>query len=382
MNRTSMSRAVWWLVPLALLAACTSERITTSRSSDSTEPAGTVDTLTTEVESSPIGWTSVGEDPRVQIGSLEVPIDHADASKGTFDLYLARHLADPGMRIGSLLVNPGGPGFGGSDFAIYAESVYSKTLLDRFDIVGWDPRGTGLSEPAIDCTDDYDHFFAGTDITPDTPDAEQQIEAVNAVLDECGKDTETLARLLQLGHLDPHTHRVHLPYTHPVHESEPERHCSLLWWAFMGEWDHHFELIALLLMRGADADAQEEFMENRTPREFARERLEDRYMANREKQFSYILILMGEPSNDYPVKWGLNYAAGKGYFYGVQRLARTVGGCEEAIKHNEVELEKAKAQWDKFYFVRNDPEECTIWFDDLAAHIRILERIREYLVRS
>ena len=175
MNRTSMSRAVWWLVPLALLAACTSERITTSRSSDSTEPAGTVDTLTTEVESSPIGWTSFGEDPRVQIGSLEVPIDHADASKGTFDLYLARHLADPGMRIGSLLVNPGGPGFGGSDFAIYAESVYSKTLLDRFDIVGWDPRGTGLSEPAIDCTDDYDHFFAGTDITPDTPDAEQHI---------------------------------------------------------------------------------------------------------------------------------------------------------------------------------------------------------------
>ena len=40
-------------------------------------------------------------------------------------------------------------------------------MLDAFDIIGWDPRGTGLSTPAIDCIDDYDHYFTGTDITPD-----------------------------------------------------------------------------------------------------------------------------------------------------------------------------------------------------------------------
>ena len=52
---------------------------------------------------------------------------------------------------------------------------FDAEVLDAFDIVGFDPRGTGLSEPAIDCIDDYDHFYAGTDITPDDDAERQQI---------------------------------------------------------------------------------------------------------------------------------------------------------------------------------------------------------------
>ena len=111
----------------------------------------------------------------MQTGHLEVPIDYAHPSGGTFDLYVARHLADPAKRIGSLLVNPGGPGFGGSDWALYADQVYGQDLLDQFDIVGWDPRGTGLTTPAIDCTDDYDHFYASLDVTPDDASERAQI---------------------------------------------------------------------------------------------------------------------------------------------------------------------------------------------------------------
>ena len=48
-------------------------------------------------------------------------------------------------------------------------------VLETFDIVGFDRRGTGLSRPAIDCIDDYDHFYAGTDITPDDDAERQQI---------------------------------------------------------------------------------------------------------------------------------------------------------------------------------------------------------------
>lgn len=122
----------------------------------------------------------------VEVGHLQVPIDYNDSSMGSFDLYVARHLADPAQRIGSLLVNPGGPGFGGSDFAIYADQIYSQELLDRFDIIGWDPRGTGLSEPAIDCVDNYDLYFADTDITPDD-DAERQriIDVAQEFTNEC-----------------------------------------------------------------------------------------------------------------------------------------------------------------------------------------------------
>jgi pimeloyl-ACP methyl ester carboxylesterase len=121
----------------------------------------------------PFGWTPFGDTGRVEIGTFTAPTDYSDPSKGTFDLDIARHLAmKPDERIGSLLINPGGPGFGGTDFAVFAEQNFGQQLLDHFDIVAWDPRGTGQTEPAIDCIDDYDPIFATGDVTPDD-DAER-----------------------------------------------------------------------------------------------------------------------------------------------------------------------------------------------------------------
>ena len=130
--------------------------------------------------SAAFGWEPFGSEEAgpgdVEIGTLEVPFDYDDPSTGTFELFVARRLAeDPDRRIGSLLVNPGGPGFGGTDLVVSAEAIYGPELLERFDIVGWDPRGTGLTTPAIDCIDDYDRYFATTDITPDDAAERQQI---------------------------------------------------------------------------------------------------------------------------------------------------------------------------------------------------------------
>ncbi len=111
-----------------------------------------------------IGWSDCGD--RLECGTLEVPLDHDDPGRGSLSLSLVRHLArKEKQRIGSLLVNPGGPGSGGTYLARNADAIYAGDLLDRFDIVGWDPRGTGDSAPAVDCTDDYDEFF-GLDIPP------------------------------------------------------------------------------------------------------------------------------------------------------------------------------------------------------------------------
>ncbi len=116
-------------------------------------------------------WVDLGDG--IAEGTLVVPLDYDDPSGEQVTLYLVRHVAaDPDRRIGTLLVNPGGPGFGGSGLAYNADNIYGQELLDRFDIVGWDPRGTGSSEPAVDCVDDYDHFF-GLDSSPDT-EAERQ----------------------------------------------------------------------------------------------------------------------------------------------------------------------------------------------------------------
>ena len=200
MRRTSITI----LASLALLSACTDgKKVSSTESNSNTTGTSTSDTGVTDTTgpnvtdttgpnetdapaTDPFGWQDFGDDSSVQTGHLQVPVDYSDPSKGTFDLYVTRHLADPAKRIGNLLVNPGGPGFGGSDFAIYADQIYGAPLLDRFDIIGWDPRGTGLSEPAIDCTDDYDHFYASLDITPDDAAERQQIvDTAKEFADDC-----------------------------------------------------------------------------------------------------------------------------------------------------------------------------------------------------
>jgi pimeloyl-ACP methyl ester carboxylesterase len=116
----------------------------------------------------PIEWQRYND--AVDVGTVEVPVDYANPDGARFELYIARYNAiDQENRIGSLLVNPGGPGFGGAEWAFYAAQQFDQPLLERFDIVGWDPRGVGRSTPAIDCIDDYDRYFTSVDSTPDTP---------------------------------------------------------------------------------------------------------------------------------------------------------------------------------------------------------------------
>ena len=108
-------------------------------------------------------------DDAVDVGLLDVPVDYTDPDGPRFELFVARYNAiDQDNKIGSLLINPGGPGFGGSDFAIVASQIFDRPVLDRFDIIGWDPRGTGESDPPVDCIDDYDPFFNEVDSTPET----------------------------------------------------------------------------------------------------------------------------------------------------------------------------------------------------------------------
>ena len=122
----------------------------------------------------------------VQCSTLEVPFDYNNPSAGTFTLYVKLlPAANPTLRIGSMMVNPGGPGFGGSSLADDASYYFSSDIIDHFDIIAWDPRGTGKSTPAVDCVDDYDQYF-GIDSPPDSPEEKQAlIDASQAFNDEC-----------------------------------------------------------------------------------------------------------------------------------------------------------------------------------------------------
>lgn len=148
-----------------------SDTVTTDSPTTSSADTSIVDSnsrySTSDFATPTISWESCGTG--LECGSIDVPINYADINSDTTSLYIVKHTAtDANARIGSLLVNPGGPGFGGSYLAESADNIYSQAILSSFDIIGWDPRGTGKSVPAIDCIDDYDRFFASGDITPDT----------------------------------------------------------------------------------------------------------------------------------------------------------------------------------------------------------------------
>lgn len=86
----------------------------------------------------------------VECGYVEVPLDYADPEGEPIRLAVSR-LPASGERIGSLLVNPGGPGASGLSTALAADGT---ALGERFDVVGFDPRGVGASEPAVRCRTD------------------------------------------------------------------------------------------------------------------------------------------------------------------------------------------------------------------------------------
>ncbi len=152
---------------------------------DATDPSSSAPDDPPAPSPSTIDWQSIGD--QLEQATLEVPVDYEDPDGDTFELFLVRRPAnDQANKIGSLLINPGGPGAGGAQFAAGADFIFDDELLDRFDIIGWDPRGTGFTEPAIDCIDDYDEYFAGTDITPDD-EAERQelIDVAEDFQDQC-----------------------------------------------------------------------------------------------------------------------------------------------------------------------------------------------------
>ena len=99
---------------------------------------------------SAVAWAACGE--RIECATVPVPLDWAHPGGPAITLAVARHLAtDPARRIGSLLVNPGGPGDSGITTVFQRGAALDALTRGRFDIVSWDPRGSNASTPAVSC---------------------------------------------------------------------------------------------------------------------------------------------------------------------------------------------------------------------------------------
>ena len=116
-------------------------------------------------------WAACADDDSDECATLDVPVDYARPRGDTITLALLKHpAAVPRDRLGSMVVNPGGPGVPGTSYAARASTFFGPEIVDRFDIVGFDPRGAGGSSP-VDCLDDEQlDSYIGADPDPDTPE--------------------------------------------------------------------------------------------------------------------------------------------------------------------------------------------------------------------
>ncbi|PWK81170.1 alpha/beta hydrolase family protein [Lentzea atacamensis] len=145
-----------------------------------------------------IDWQACGpEHPGFECASVKVPLDYDNPRGATTSVALARKPAtDKARRIGSLFLNPGGPGGSGVDFALGAGNTLSANLQGRFDIVGFDPRGIGRSDP-LHCfasTEELDKFFEGMPGFPYQAAQERPyFERYRSLGPEC-RDDQAIAR--------------------------------------------------------------------------------------------------------------------------------------------------------------------------------------------
>jgi pimeloyl-ACP methyl ester carboxylesterase len=152
----------------------------------------------------PVRWRPCPDVPEDLVGrsarnmtyecaTIKVPEDWAAPTGDTLEIALLRARSSKQRdRIGSLVVNPGGPGGSGIDAAVYLSfgpqfGQLPDEILERFDIVGFDPRGVSRSTP-VDCIPDADLDASfGYDPDPDTPTEFADLVALNKRIgDACG----------------------------------------------------------------------------------------------------------------------------------------------------------------------------------------------------
>ncbi|GAB3062701.1 alpha/beta hydrolase [Intrasporangium mesophilum] len=135
-----------------------------------------------------------------ECATLLVPLDYSHPDPAT-DLgikVLRVKAGDQDHRLGSLLINPGGPGASGIDYVAGGASTIGGPQVRRYyDRIGFDPRGVGRSDP-IDCLGDRQlDAFLGADATPDSPSEEQTLlSEAKAMADGCEANNPDLVKHL------------------------------------------------------------------------------------------------------------------------------------------------------------------------------------------
>jgi pimeloyl-ACP methyl ester carboxylesterase len=163
LHRSRLAVSSTLLALSLVLAGCTSFADTVGDEAAATTSAAP------EPDAAPIEWNDCNEaiqqlvagqpgsdrNLSFECGYTKVPITYDEPQGATLQLFVVRVVSGTQTdRIGSLMVNPGGPGASGADAAIGLALTLPEEVLARFDIVGFDPRGVASSKPPVECISD------------------------------------------------------------------------------------------------------------------------------------------------------------------------------------------------------------------------------------
>ncbi|GAT09054.1 alpha/beta hydrolase [Mycolicibacterium novocastrense] len=148
-----MNAKIGVIATTVLLAATGCSQLVDGRAVVAVPPPGT-----------PIEWVKCQSDQSdesripadAECGMLSVPVDYDEPDGDVARLAMIRFKAT-GDKIASLIINPGGPGESGVEAAASLVGSLPESVRERFDLVGFDPRGVANSTPALWCNSDADN---------------------------------------------------------------------------------------------------------------------------------------------------------------------------------------------------------------------------------
>ncbi|MFI7006086.1 alpha/beta hydrolase [Streptomyces sp. NPDC050145] len=170
------------------VSACSPQPADSAGASLTALPRSTPQSLTRYYDQT-LKWRECGA-PGFECATLKAPLDYDKPAAGNIDLAVSRKKATgPGKRLGSLLVNPGGPGGSAVGYLqSYAGIGYPEGIRARYDMVAVDPRGVARSEPVTCLSGRAMDRYTQTDATPD--DAGERTE-LSAAFEDFAQGCET-----------------------------------------------------------------------------------------------------------------------------------------------------------------------------------------------